>query len=35
MDGGSALVGFNADNPTVAILTGPATHVATIDVPLT
>jgi diaminopimelate epimerase len=35
MDGGSALVGFDADNPTVAILTGPATHVATIDVPLT
>ena len=35
MDGGSAVVGFNADNPTVAILTGPATHVATIDVPLT
>jgi len=34
MDGGSATVTFDPANPTVAILTGPATHVATVNVPL-
>ncbi len=35
MDGGTASVSFDAEQPTRAILTGPATHIATIDVPLT
>ena len=34
MDGGTASVSFDADRPTRAILTGPATHIATIEVPL-
>lgn len=34
MDGGTALVAFNPEQPTVAILTGPATHIATIEVPI-
>lgn len=32
MDGGNAIVAFGADAPTHAILTGPATHVATIEI---
>lgn len=35
MDGGSATVSFSPDNPSLAVLTGPATHIATIEVPLT
>jgi diaminopimelate epimerase len=34
MDGGSATVRFSPENPTLAVLTGPATHIATIQVPL-
>ena len=34
MDGGSASVWFSPDNPTLAMLAGPATHIATIQVPL-
>jgi diaminopimelate epimerase len=34
MDGGTATVAFDPEHPTVAILTGPATHIATIEVPL-
>jgi diaminopimelate epimerase len=34
MDGGSATVRFSPENPTFAVLTGPATHIATIQVPL-
>jgi diaminopimelate epimerase len=34
MDGGTALVSFAADIPARAVLTGPATHVATIEVTL-
>jgi diaminopimelate epimerase len=33
MDGGTATVSFSADHPERAVLTGPATHVATIEVP--
>ncbi len=33
MDGGTVTVSFAADAPATAVLTGPATHVATIDVP--
>jgi len=32
MDGGTATVTFAADSPATAVLTGPATHVATVDV---
>jgi diaminopimelate epimerase len=35
MDGGTASVSFDVDRPGWAILTGPATHIATIEVPLT
>jgi diaminopimelate epimerase len=35
MDGGTASVSFDAEQPTRAILTGPATLIATIEVPLT
>jgi diaminopimelate epimerase len=35
MDGGTASVSFDPDQPSRATLTGPATHIATIDVPLT
>ena len=34
MDGGSATVRFSPENLTLAVLTGPATHIATIQVPL-
>jgi diaminopimelate epimerase len=33
MDGGTATVGFTGDRSRRAVLTGPATHVATIEVP--
>ena len=33
MDGGTASVSFGDDDPSTAILTGPATYVATIEVP--
>jgi len=35
MDGGTAIVSFAADQPNRAILTGPATHIATLEVPAT
>lgn len=35
MDGGTASVSFDLEHPSRATLTGPATHVATIEAPLT